>query len=243
MEDMNARGLLLKMLWDLHPHNRMIAYVPGPLQEMFANVIDMAPHKHSVIYPEAALRHFPESITAADGDKYFSPGHIFSAAELPPEKAYLNGAVYFEDNPDGTMHIVSRSLGVGEWGGLGDIVCRINERGNDVRPGDEYDWEGILASEFTANAGINMNGDIPEGRFWVSLTDPESSIITSLNHDYAWTWNPGKETSALARKNAKADMRFFCNVPQVQPRRYTFITGPMCFLSNIGRCDTPGIRR
>ncbi len=145
--------------------------------------------------------------------KDFQPGHVFKAEELPENKKHLAGGLYFEDNADGTMHIVSAEQfdGMATWHTLGEKIDAINKEGhNNVRKGIKEGWDSLLASEFVDKAGLDMSGSTPGGHYWES--DKENLDLTS----WAMVRYPNDSGRGWIDKDGVSHGRFFSDEPKFQ---------------------------
>jgi len=151
----------------------------------------------------------------------FQLGHIFNSLELPKNKQHLDGALYFADAPDGSMHIVSREmprlkkddpLGIdmGRWKDINAKIAEINLKGNNIRIGKVDDWDSFLKSEFKEKAKLQIICNDELGAYWVNkkwTTQPSNTLVYHPFMDHFATTLKDDSYHHLGR--------FFCNEPKL----------------------------
>jgi hypothetical protein len=139
----------------------------------------------------------------------FEPGHVFTAEELPEDKQHLIGALYFANDDNGAMLIVSAEQfkGIQPWYELEQRVRNLNKTaGNNVRIGTSKDWNVLLASEFAEKAKlIQPHTSYIYYRYWeAENTSSKTQAPTRHPKDNGWSWGH--------RRDSRAGGRFFTNI-------------------------------
>ena len=144
------------------------------------------------------------------------PGHIFTAEELPEGKKYLVDYLYFEDNPDGTIHVASpeqfpiiNGKKIGTYYELEERVKDINSDGYNVRIGGKKDWDSLLKNKFQDKAGLDMSSSYPNDKYWEL---PDRVLHYDANIRY-----PRNDITGWLCKNGLARGRIFADIQPFQP--------------------------
>lgn len=166
-----------------------------------------------VISSPANTTDAPEVISSSVNTNAFQPGHIFTANELPENKKHLIGALYLEDNTNGTMRVLSDNLfeSGDTWYALKKEIDAINKDGNNVRIPTNNDFNTISNSSFAGHLstpGLNSHNAI-----WGNGTGFRAPDIAGVYYPD----NSGEGKHGQQYKNQKAQGRFVCDVPLFEP--------------------------
>jgi len=143
----------------------------------------------------------------------FQPGHVFTADELPKNKKHLIGALYLEDNTNGTMRVLSDNLfeSGDTWYALKKEIDAINKDGNNVRIPTNNDFNTISNSSFAGHLstpGLNSHNAI-----WGNGTGFRAPDIAGVY--YPDNSSEGKHGQQY--KSQKAQGHFVCDEPRFEP--------------------------
>lgn len=90
-------------------------------------------------------------------------GHVFGAHSLPNHLSSLAGSLYYADNDDGTLRLVSPKLAVSGQGDcsvpyadLQDVVDKYGGLMPTLRIGNAADWGSLLSSIFRDSANLDI---------------------------------------------------------------------------------------
>lgn len=151
---------------------------------------------------------------------FFKLGHIFTKAELPEGKEYLEGSLYFARNEDDTMRVIlPKEIKATTWEESEISKAEFQKHLDDsIRKGSKQDWKKLLSSTFVDEANIN-----PGEMYWEDGEHPDND---DLDHKLVGVFYPDKSGSTWAQKDIveengessqKGNIRFFADIEKFDP--------------------------